>query len=124
VTTTTTIEPLPCATSPRASWEGLTCRLAVLQATTDAFADDAFGGPKKSGSLTRHVVRAQRMATVAATSRKPLRLLRRLARELRRFHALIAWAERHGTIATDVAAVLRAASAEVTAAADGLGAAR
>jgi hypothetical protein len=87
-----------------------------LQDAVDAFADEALGGTKTARTLAQHVARAAAQARRGATTKKPARALRRIAKELRRFDALLARAEQRGTVASDVAAVLRAASTEVVAA--------
>lgn len=78
-----------------------------------AFGDGALGGHKTARSLDQRLARAERQTTQAATAKTPARPLRRVAKEIRRFDALVARAQRRGAIANDVADTLGAASAEV-----------
>jgi hypothetical protein len=123
-TTTTTLEPGPCEDTPAESFQGLRCRLGILRDELASFSDVDLGGAKSARSLARRLVRAERQAAVAAGTRNPVRPLRRVQKELRRFASLLGRAEERGTIASEVAAVLRAASAAVAASLEGLRAQR
>jgi hypothetical protein len=119
-TTTTTLEPGPCEDLPPDSFQGLRCRLGVLRNDLTSFSDADLGGAKIARGLAQRIVRAERQAAVAAGTRKPVRPLRRVQKELRRFGSLLDRAEQRGTIASEVAAVLRGASAAVRVSLDDL----